>query len=171
MLKDKLLWTILTLQEQLPHQQKTASRPQRLQEPAWRLQWALVSRLGLGWKMREVFVFNPDSRFLQPGWMPMLAEGKYGRWWLGGGGQPDLGGLQAGVMKSPVGASLASCFSGPLCRELSLTLIFPSPFDSAPGDLNFCSKEKLRTGNRAPKTHGTKIFRKKTQNFKTISSP
>lgn len=33
----------------------------------------------------EVFMFNPDSRFVQAGRMPMLPEGKCVRWWLGGG--------------------------------------------------------------------------------------
>lgn len=72
----------------------------------------------------------------------MGAEGKCGRWWLGGGGQPDLGGLQAGVMKFPVGSLLASRFSDRLCGELFLILIFPSPFFFLSGDLYFCSNEK-----------------------------
>lgn len=107
-------------------------------------------------------MFNPDSRFVQDGRMPMLPEGKGVRWWLGGGRQPDLGGPQAGVMKFPVGSPLALT-SVTLSVELLLILIFSSAFSSAPEVLKFCSKEKSRVGNRTTKTHGTTNFRKKNE--------
>lgn len=107
-------------------------------------------------------MFNPDSRFVQAGRMPMLPEGKCVRWWLGGGRQPDLGGPQAGVMKFPVGSPLALT-SVTLSVELLLMLIFSSAFSSAPEVLKFCSKEKRGGGNRTPKIHGVTIFRKKNE--------
>jgi hypothetical protein len=93
-----------------------------------------------------------SSQQVSPAWLgAMLAEGKYGRWWLGGGGQPDLGGLQAGVMKFPVGSLLASRFSDPFCGESFLIVIFPSPFASTPGDLNFCSKRNKEQETEHPR--------------------